>query len=82
MLITHTEIFPRTFASTTETADWLIGQLGLRRRAVLKWGPMGTQQLSEVVAGVFQVLGYAGNSAPDHVDQLHALPEFLKMLDE
>jgi hypothetical protein len=26
------------------------------------------------------LLGYAGNSAPDHVDQLHALPVFLKRL--
>ena len=47
-------------------------------RAVLKWGPMGTQQLSDVRAGRFQLAGYAGNSAPDHVDQLHALPAFLR----
>ncbi len=39
MLITHSEIFPGTFASTTETADWLLGKLGLHRTAVLKWGP-------------------------------------------
>ena len=37
---------------------------------------MGTQQLSEVRQGKFLLAGYAGNSAPDHVDQLHALPEF------
>ncbi len=80
MTITHSEIFPGTFASTTETADYLIRELGLRRTAVLKWGPMGTQQLSEVRAGRFHVLGFAGNSAPDHVDHLHALPEFLKSL--
>ncbi|MGH9799361.1 MAG: hypothetical protein ACRD82_03275, partial [Blastocatellia bacterium] len=28
MIVTHSEIFPGTFASTTETADWLIAQLG------------------------------------------------------
>ena len=28
---THSEIFPGTFASTTETADWLLHALGLRR---------------------------------------------------
>jgi hypothetical protein len=80
LIVTHSEIFPGTFASTTETADYLVAQLGLRRRAVLKWGPMGTQQLSEARAGKFRLLGYAGNSAPDHVDQLHALPVFLKWL--
>jgi hypothetical protein len=40
------------------------------------------QQLSEVRAGRFEVMGFAGNSAPDHVDQLHAMPELLaKLLD-
>ncbi|HYL74241.1 MAG TPA: hypothetical protein VEU96_08540 [Bryobacteraceae bacterium] len=80
MVITHSEIFPGTFASTTETADWLLAKLGLRRQAVLRWGPMGTQQLSEVRAGKFLLLGFAGNSAPDHVDQFHSLPDYLKLL--
>jgi hypothetical protein len=76
-LVTHSEIFPGTFASTTETADWLLRALDLRRTAVLQWGPRGMQQLSEVNAGRFELLGFAGNSAPDHVDHLHAMPELL-----
>jgi hypothetical protein len=80
MIITHSEIFPGTFASTTETADWLVAQLGLRRRPVLRWGPSKTQQLSETRGGKFLMMGYAGNSAPDHVDEFHGLPEYLKML--
>ena len=80
-LITHSEIFPGTFASTTETADWLLRTLGLRRTPVLRCGPHGMQQLSEVRAGRFDLLGFAGNSAPDHVDLLHALPELLGMIE-
>ncbi len=76
-VVTHSEIFPGTFASTTETADWLLRALDLRRTPVLRWGPRGMQQLSEVRAGLFELLGFAGNSAPDHVDHLHAMPEFL-----
>lgn len=76
-LITHSEIFPGTFASTTETSDWLLHSLGLRRTPVLRWGPRGMQQLSEVRMGRFEVLGFAGNSAPDHVDHFHAMPELL-----
>jgi hypothetical protein len=79
-VITHSEIFPGTFASTTETADYILTQLGLKSHPVLKWGPMGSQQLSEAAAGKFLLIGYAGNSAPDHVDQLHSLPMFLKWL--
>jgi hypothetical protein len=77
-LITHSEIFPGTFASTTETADYILAQLNLKRRPVVRWGPMHTQVLSEARVGRFLLLGFAGNTAPDHVDQLHSLPEYLK----
>jgi len=80
MILIHTEIFPGTYASTTETADYLLEELKLRRTPVLKWGPMGSQQTSEVSKGQFLLRGYAGNSAPDHVDQLHALAEHLKCI--
>jgi acetyl esterase/lipase len=76
-VVTHSEIFPGTFASTTETADWLLSAIGLKRTAVLRWGPRRMQQLSEVNSGQFHLLGYAGNSAPDHIDQFHAMPELL-----
>lgn len=79
-LVTHSEIFPGTFASTTETADWLLRSLDLRRTPVVRWGPRGMQQLSEVHAGRFELFGFAGNSAPDHIDHLHAMPEMLTRL--
>ncbi len=80
LIITHSEIFPGTFASTTETADYLLSAWGLAPHPVVRWGPMKTQILSEVNAGDLLVVGFAGNSAPDHVDQLHSLPEFLRWL--
>jgi hypothetical protein len=80
VIITHSEIFPGTFASTTETADYLVARLGLTQKPVLRWGPMGLQQLSEASSGKLLLIGYAGNSAPDHVDQLHSLPVYLKDL--
>jgi hypothetical protein len=80
VLYTHTEIFPGTFASTTETADYILKQLGLHAMPVVKWGPMGTQELSETRSGKFLMVGFAGNSAPDHVDQLESLPTFLNWI--
>lgn len=79
-LVTHSEIFPGTFASTTETADWLLQAIGVRRKPALEWGPRGMQQTSSVRAGQFELMGFAGNSAPDHVDHLHAMPELLRRL--
>lgn len=79
-IVTHSEIFPGTFASTTETADWLLGALAVRRTPILRWGPRGMQQLSEVRLGGLELMGFAGNTAPDHVDHLHALPELLQRI--
>jgi hypothetical protein len=81
LIITHSEIFPGTFASTTETADWLLREWQLTPHPVARFGPMGTQMLSRVSAGGLTVIGFAGNSAPDHVDEMNSLPEYLHWLE-
>lgn len=79
MVVTHSEVFPGTFASTTETADYLLSRLGLKHLPKLKEGPDGMQQLSRVHAGRFDLFGFAGNSAPDHVDHLNSMEEWLRL---
>jgi len=79
--ITHSEIYPGAYASTTECVDFLFRTLRIRRNAVLLWGPLGMQQLSETSKGKFTVFGFAGNSAPDHIDHLHALSWWLSKID-
>jgi hypothetical protein len=82
MVITHSEISPGTYASTTETADWLLTRLKLTRRPVSRPapGPLGIREVSEVRAGKFRVMGYAGKTAEDHVGQFESLPWQLKLL--
>ncbi len=80
MVVTHSEIFPGTFASTTETAAWMLQSLGLAEQPVLKWGPRGLQQIGEAKRGRLLAMGFAGNSAPDHIDHFHAMPELLRHL--
>ena len=79
-VFTHSEIFPGTYASTTECADYLLSQLSLQRRPRLSQGPLGMQQLSAIDVGGFHLRGYAGNSAPDHVDHLQAMPTWFRLL--
>lgn len=79
-LITHSEVFPGTFVSTTEATDYILRQLNMTRTPVLEWGPLGMQLLSKSRRGHFEVLGFAGNSAQDHVDHLHGLFYFLNLL--
>jgi hypothetical protein len=79
-IVTHTQIVPPGYASNTETADYLLHHLKLERKESKKIGPMQTQQLSEARAGHFVLLGYEGDTAADHVDLLHALPYYLKLV--
>lgn len=78
-VITHSEIFPGTYASTTECVDFLLAALGLKRRAELREGPIGMQQLSRADAGNFHIRGFAGTTAPDHVDHLQAMSAWFKI---
>jgi hypothetical protein len=77
-LITHSEVYPGTYASTTETASYLLRELGLKRKPVLEWGPLGMQQLSAASKDGLVVMGFAGNSAPDHMDHFFALEEWMR----
>jgi hypothetical protein len=79
-LISHSEIFPGTYASTTECVDYLLSALGVKRQAKLRNGPVGMQQTSEVDLKGFHVRGYAGNTGEDHGDQLQGMPKWLKVL--
>jgi hypothetical protein len=58
----------------------MLQQLELRSSSILEWGPLGMQQLSEARRGRFAVLGFAGNTAPDHIDHLHGMYRFLNDL--
>ncbi len=77
MLVTHSAIFPGTYASTTECTQYIIESLGLQRIPVLRWGPLGMQQLAECRRTKFAIWTFAGNTAPDHIDHLHAFFYFL-----
>lgn len=81
MLITHSSIFPGTYASTTECTEFIIQKLELKRQPSLRQGPVGMQQVGQTQAGKFSVLSYAGNTAPDHIDHLHGLSYFLGLLN-
>lgn len=81
-LFTHSSIFPGSYASTTECADYLINELDLKRKSDLKQGPLGMQQLGSTEKGGLKILAFAGNTAPDHVDHLHALSICVEYLME
>ena len=77
MAITHSSI-QTPYASTTETADFLLGQYGITRVPMNTAGPRpGMTFLSRADAGNFHVQGYSGGNEQAHADQLHSFGDTL-----
>jgi len=73
MLITHSSIDPPDFASTTESAHYLLSALGARPQAVRRNDRFGLELVEFFSRGSFHVRGYAGNDKADHCAQLTLL---------
>lgn len=79
-VVTHSQIEPKAYVSTTEAADALLASVKIRRKNRVATGPNGMRQLSYAKRGKFFVRGYAGDTAADHVDFLHAMPAWFELL--
>lgn len=77
MLVTHSAQVPEGYASTTETADFLIAALGGRREvAEESWGE-GLVSTGRFAQSSLEVVGFAGREAEDHLQHLRSLGVFL-----
>ncbi len=77
MAVTHSSI-ATPYASTTETSDFLLAQLGVSRIPQNAVGPRPSMTLiSRADAGNLHVEGYAGQDKAAHADQLHAFGDTL-----
>ncbi|MDP3071939.1 MAG: D-alanyl-D-alanine carboxypeptidase/D-alanyl-D-alanine-endopeptidase [Opitutaceae bacterium] len=73
LVISHSAQVPAGYASTTETADYLINRLGgARTSRAEEWGG-GLRLTSGFARGGVQILGFAGEAADDHMRHLRAL---------
>ncbi|HEX6275747.1 MAG TPA: hypothetical protein VFZ53_22050 [Polyangiaceae bacterium] len=81
MIVSHSSIIPPGYASTTETANFLIDALGGRpqRAKARKGDPMGLDLLDRFDKGGFHVRGYAGGSELDHCAHLGLYRDILKV---
>jgi len=78
-VMTHTQIMPGTYASTSETAQYLINNLGLTRTPFSGTVPFTYSGTSaeliyrdKTISGQFQVNGFEGNQANDHSKHLRS----------
>ncbi len=78
MGITHSSIVPPHYASTTETADYLLSSHGVDPRKEHVRGPRKTMtEISRGDRGSLHVRGFAGTGPDDHCDQLYAMGDTL-----
>jgi hypothetical protein len=81
MIVTHSSIIPPGYASTTETANYLIHKLGGKAQATRPRpsDPLGLELISRYSRGTFHVRGFAGNDKLDHCAHVGLLRDVLKV---
>lgn len=73
LVISHSAIEPPTYASTTETADCIISEVGGERTPVDEQWAEGLRCTSRYERGKLRIYGFAGDTAADHMRHLHEL---------
>lgn len=81
MFVSHSSIIPPGYASTTETANFLIQKVGGKARRSTPRGtdPMGLDLISRYSRGNFHVRGYNGNDKMDHCAHIGLYRDVLKV---
>ncbi len=81
MFVSHSSIIPPDYASTTETANYIIAKLGGHPTNVHPHGrgPMGLELISTYNRGNFHVRGYMGNDKMDHCAHIGLFRDILQV---
>jgi hypothetical protein len=78
MVLTHSDIRPPTFASTTEVADYLLGKIDGRRAYAGLVETFGVEHKTAYERGDLIVRGYTGTTKGAHCAHLRMLAGILK----
>jgi hypothetical protein len=70
--MSHSEILPGTYAATSETAEYLIVNVGTTRQPYSGTNAYGMVYHSKTEWNKFYIHGFAGNQAEDHNNHLRA----------
>lgn len=77
MVLSHTELFTPEYASTKETADYLIHSLKGTRVRERRIRSDSLTELSHFKTGNFAVMGFEGTTGEDHMNHLRFIQLFL-----
>lgn len=80
-VLTHSSQ-PTPYASTTETADYLLKSLGTPRELRAAEWSENLHQTSSARIGAFQAFGFSGESGPEHLQHLRQIDLIWKRLPD
>lgn len=76
--LSHSAIPTKDYASTTETVNWLISELGGKPVPARRKDPLGLELTNYYSAGDFHARGYAGNGKLDHCAHFGVYPDAIR----
>jgi hypothetical protein len=78
MILTHSSIIPPGYASTTEVAQYVVGELGGKEKKATKSDVLGLKMFARYNKGNFHSWGYLGNDKPDHCAHIGLMAGIMK----
>jgi len=78
MFLSHSSIIPPGYASTTEVARYVVGELDGKFKKASRKDVLGLQMISRYDKGDFHVRGYEGNDKPDHCAHIGLIADVMK----
>lgn len=80
-IVTHSEIFPGSYSSTTECSNYLLENTSTERIFSEMFYNENLIRKSYAFKNGFRTFGFYGETGPDHMQHLYNLHLFIKMLD-
>jgi len=78
MFLSHSSIIPPGYASTTEVASYVIGQVGGKPQKAKREDVLGLDMIRKFDKGNFHVRGYEGDDKPDHCAHIGLIAGIMK----
>lgn len=75
MFMSHSSIIPPGYASTTEVASFVVGELHGKLHKAKKKDVLGLEMIDRFDRGGFHVRGYEGDDKPDHCAHIGLMKE-------
>jgi hypothetical protein len=79
MFMSHSSIVPPGYASTTETANFIVQQLRGKPRGSSRKDVLGLDMIQRYDRGGFHVRGYTGDDKPDHCAHIGLMADVLRV---